>query len=473
MTDRTIANEHRAIRLRGGGGWKQVEAERQSKGLGRRFAGSGLASVLLALSASCVSQAVGQATGRMSGEIPRSEHGAAAMDYQLREFDRLAPEAKAEDVPHGIDPVVWEAFIPADNKMSADRVVLGKKLYFDMRLSKDGTVACATCHDVTRGFTDQRATSEGIGGKLGRRNAPTTLNTVLLQTLFLDGRAPTLDHQARLPIINPIEMGFPDGEAAVKAIAGDSEYRQKFQKAYGRDVNYEDVGRAIGAFERTMVFLDSPFRRFLEGDEKAISADAKEGWRLFNEKARCVSCHQMSPSNPLGTDNRFHNIGVSARHQDFEDLARKGLKAKQEDPSEHKLEELALASDMSELGRFMVTKNRSDTGAFRTSMLLNIGITPPYMHDGTIETLWDVMDHYNKGGEANLFLDGGMEPLALTEKEIDQVVAFLFALTDERFAEENRRQMEAQQAKAKQSRPFRDEPMANRKKLAFEDRIKK
>jgi cytochrome c peroxidase len=236
-------------------------------------------------------------------------------------------------------------------------------------------------------------------------------------------------------------------------------------------VNYEDIGRAIGAFERTMVFLDSPFRHFLLGDDNAISADAKEGWRLFNDEARCVSCHHMSMSNPLGTDNRFHNIGVSARTQNFEELAKQGLAALAEDPSEQKLEELALNTDLSELGRFMVTKNRPDIGSFRTSMLLNIGITQPYMHDGTLETLWDVMDHYNKGGEPNLFLDGGMEPLALTESQIDQLVAFLFALTDDRFEEDNQRQMEEQRAKAQANRPFRDNDMAFRKKLAFEDRI--
>lgn len=425
--------------------------------------------VLITVLATCGSRVVGQTTA----PIPRAEHGAADMDYQLAEYNRLVPKIDADQVPPGFDPVVWEAFIPPDNKMTADRVVLGRKLFFDKRLSKDGTVSCATCHDVTRAFTDQRPTSEGIGGQLGRRNSPTTMNAVLLQTLFLDGRSPTLDHQARLPIINPIEMGFPDGESAVKAIAGDAEYKQLFQKAYGRDVNYEDIGRAIAVFERTMVFIDSPLRRFLAGDEKAISADAKQGWRLFNEKARCVSCHHMSLANPLGTDNRFHNVGVSARHQDFEELARKGQKAMEEDPSERKLEELALNTDMSELGRFMFTKNRADIGAFRTSMLLNVGITQPYMHDGTLETLWDVMDHYNKGGEANLFLDGGMEPLALSEKEIDQVVAFLFTLTDDRFASLNQRQMELQRAKAQKSRPFRDEQMANRKTLAFEDRIKK
>lgn len=468
MTDNTFPDEYRAIAVRGGDGLGLYSTGGQGRRLWRMvpvLAGS----LLVSLCLSCVTQPA----GRGPGAIPRTEHGAAAMDYQIREFDRLVPQARVEAVPRGFDPVVWAAFIPEDNQMTTDRVVLGKKLFFDKRLSRDGTVSCATCHDVTRGFADQLPTSEGIGAKIGRRNAPTTMNVVLLQTLFLDGRSPSLDHQARLPIINQIEMGFPDGESAVKAIAGDAEYQQMFQKAYGRSINFDDIGRAIAAFERTMIFTDSPFRHFLDGDQKAISAEAKAGWRLFNEKARCVSCHHMSPSNPLGTDNRFHNVGVSARHQDFEQLARQGLKALEEDPSEEKLEELALSTDLSELGRFMATKNRADIGAFRTSMLLNVGITPPYMHDGSLETLWDVMDHYNKGGEANLFLDGGMEPLALTEQEIDQVVAFLFALTDVRFADQNRLQMEMQRMQAQKSRPFRDEQMANRLKLAFEDRINK
>lgn len=395
------------------------------------------------------------------------------MEYQLAEYGKLVPQQNVTAAPAGLDPVVWQAFIPEDNEMSATRVALGKKLFFDKRLSRDGTVSCATCHDVTRAFTDQRKVSEGIGGQLGHRNAPTTMNAALLQTVFLDGRSPTLDHQARMPIVNPVEMGFAEGEAAARAVSGDPEYRRLFQAAYGGSVNYEDIGRAIAAFERTMIFIDSPFRRFVAGDSDAISQDAKEGWRLFNGKGRCVSCHPMNPSNPLGSDNRFHNIGVSARHQDFEKLARQGLTALAEDPSEAKLEELAIATDLSELGRFMVTRDRADIGSFRTSQILNIGITQPYMHDGTLETLWDVMDHYNKGGEPNAFLDGGMEPLALTEGEIDQIVAFLFTLTDDRFAAENRRQMEQQRAKAAASRPFRDDDMAFRRKLAFEERIKR
>ena len=147
------------------------------------------------------------------------------------------------------------------------------------------------------------------------------------------------------------------------------------------------------------------------------------------------------------------------------------LKVLAEDASEQKLDELAVGTDMSELGRFMVTRNRSDIGSFRTPLILNIGITPPYMHDGSLATLWDVIDHYNKGGEANLFLDGGIEPLALNDKEIDQLAAFLFALTDVRFAEENQRQFKKQQAAAKKDRPVRDEALAQRRTIPFEQRV--
>jgi cytochrome c peroxidase len=406
-----------------------------------------------------------------SQQIPRDEHGAASTDYQMQVLDKLAPESDLQKAPAGIDPLIWDASIPEDNALTPERVALGRKLYFDTRLSLDGTVSCATCHDTTRGFTDQRAVSEGIEGKLGKRNAPTTLNAMLLQVLFLDGRSPDLEHQARMPILNPVEMGMPDEKTALKAISDDPDYQEQFRKAYGREATYEDVGRAIAAFERTLVFMDSPFRRFLAGDNEAISADAKAGWELFNGKARCVSCHPMSPSNPLGSDNRFHNVGVSARHQDFEGLARRAVKVMEEDPSEQKLDQLAVATDLSELGRFMVTHNRADMGAFRTLQILNVGITPPYMHDGSLPTLWDVMDHYNKGGEPNPFLDGGMEPLALSEQEIDQVVAFLFSLTDDRFAAENQRQMQQQRAAAQKQRRFRDEDMAARRTLPFEQRV--
>jgi cytochrome c peroxidase len=404
-------------------------------------------------------------------KTPRGKHGDASAERQLAELQKLKLPQDVTKAPVGLDPVVWAAYVPADNQMTPERVELGRKLYFDKRLSRDNSVSCATCHDVTRGFTDQRAVSEGIEAQLGKRNAPTTLNAILLQTFFWDGRSPSLDHQAGMPILNPVEMGMPDEAAALKAIGDVPEYREAFKKAYGREMNYADVGRAIAAFERTLVFVDSPLRRFLNGDAAAISAQARAGLELFNGKARCAACHQMNPSNPLGTDHRFHNVGVSARHQNFEELAQKSLKALAEGTSEQKLDELAVATDLSELGRFMVTHDRSEIGSFRTPQILNVGITGPYMHDGSMATLWDVMDHYNKGGEANPFLDGGIEPLALTEAEIDQVVAFLFTLTDVRFAAENQRQFELQKAVAKKQRPFRDEAMAQRKMLPFEQRV--
>jgi len=403
--------------------------------------------------------------------VPRDPLGAATPEYQEQALDALGSAEDVAKPPAAFDPVIWDAFVPADNALTPARVALGRKLYFDKRLSDDGTVSCATCHDVTRGFTDQQAVSEGIGNQFGKRNAPTTLNVALLQTLFWDGRSPSLDHQARQPILNPVEMGMADGAAAMAAIADDAEYQRMFQEAYGREMNYDDLGLAIGAFERTLVFVDSPFRRFLAGDTKAISADAQAGWALFNGKGRCAACHPMNPSNPLGTDNRFHNVGVSARHQDFEALGRRAIKLLAEDPSEEKLDELAVGTDLSELGRFMVTRNRVDMGSFRTPLILNIAITPPYMHDGSLATLWDVMDHYNKGGQPNPFLDGGIEPLDLSEKEIDQLVAFLFTLTDVRFAEENQRQLAAQQAAAQKERPIRDEAMARREVIPFERRV--
>ncbi|HEU4583791.1 MAG TPA: cytochrome c peroxidase, partial [Polyangiaceae bacterium] len=298
-----------------------------------------------------------------------------------------------------------------------------------------------------------------------------TLNALFFSTQFWDGRAPTLEDQAKLPITNPIEMGMPSGDAAVAAIADDPEYKKGFQDAYGRAPNFDDLGRAIAAFERTLVFLSSPFDRFAQGDPNAISADARAGWVLFNGRARCGSCHQMNSSNPIGTDNRFHNIGVSARHQDFEQLATKGLQALAQGKSRETIDRLAIETDLSELGRFVVTEDRADIGAFKTSQIRNVGVSAPYMHDGSLQTLWDVIDHYNKGGEVNPYLDGGIEPLNLTETEVDQLVAFLFSLTDDRLAQQNEAERTRQSALAKTQRPFRDTALASRKVFPFEARL--
>jgi cytochrome c peroxidase len=397
-------------------------------------------------------------------------HGAQDTQLQQQRLDKLL--ATDRGVPKGIDPVVWNGiYVPADNGATPERIALGRKLYFDTRLSSDGTVSCATCHDVSRGFTDRRNVSEGVGDHLGRRSAPTTLNAALFQSMFWDGRAPTLEEQAKLPILNPIEMGHPDPVSAMRAIGSDAAYKDMFQKAYGRAPNYDDLGRAIASFERTLIFLDAPFDHFVAGARDAISPAAQRGLVLFNGKARCVSCHMINSSNPLGTDNLFHNIGVSARTQNFEALAGKALAAMEANGSVEQLDKLALETDMSELGRFMITRNRSDIGAFKTEQLRNVGITAPYMHDGTLQTLWDVVDHYNKGGETNPYLDGGIEPLDLSEDEINDLVAFLFTLTDTRFAAENEAALRDQKALAAKRRPFRDDALAHRRVLPFETRV--
>jgi cytochrome c peroxidase len=418
--------------------------------------------------------AVGVLAGAACGiawALSTGPHGAMPLDEQQKLLDKVL-SIPAAGTPRGVDGIAWTSiYTPADNVPNPDRVALGRKLYFDTRLSKDGTLACATCHDISRGFTDRRSVSEGIRDQLGKRSSPTVMNAALLQSMFWDGRAASLEDQAKLPILNPIEMGHPDAASAMASINGDPAYQNLFQKAYGRAPNYDDVGRAIASFERTLVFLDAPFDHYLSGDAKAISPAAQRGLELFNGKARCVSCHMINSSNPLGTDNLFHNIGVSARKQNFEQLAQKGLAAIAANSDEQALDKLALETDLSELGRFLVSRQRQDIGSFKTEQLRNVGLTAPYMHDGTLRTLWDVLDHYNKGGEANAYLDGGIEPLNLSESEINDLVAFLFTLTDKRFAEQNEAAFKEQQAIAAKQRPFRDDALAHRDRLPFEERV--
>jgi cytochrome c peroxidase len=397
-------------------------------------------------------------------------HGATDVTVQQGHLDELLHAVAG--VPTGIDPVAWaRIYVPPGNELTPARIALGRKLYFDTHLSSDGTVSCATCHDVNRGFTDHRAVAEGVGGHLGRRSSPTTMNAALFQSMFWDGRAPTLEEQAKLPILNPVEMGQPTPAAALATIAKDPAYQTLFKQAYGRAPNYDDLANAMASFERTLVFLDAPFDRFAAGDATAMSASAQRGFDLFNNKGRCVSCHMLNSSNPLGTDNLFHNIGVSARTKNFEQLAQQGLTALKANSDANALDKLALQTDLSELGRFIVTRNAGDIGAFKTEQLRNVGLTAPYMHDGSLHTLWDVVDHYNKGGESNPYLDGGIEPLNLSESEINDLVAFLFALTDVRFAKENEAAFREQQALAAKQRPFRDDALAHRQVLPFETRV--
>jgi cytochrome c peroxidase len=359
----------------------------------------------------------------------------------------------------GLPAELTRKAIPQDNPQTPEKIALGQKLFFDGRLSADGTVACATCHDPARAFTDGRPASIGIHGRAGQRNAPTILNALYNKAQFWDGRVNTLEEQAALPIINPVEMGQPTLDATVAKVAGIEEYKQAFQKVFARPVNGPDLLRALAAYERTLVSFDSPFDHFIAGDKKAIDDAAKRGWELFNTKALCNKCHALTETKrdvANFTDFDYHNIGIGIIRHNVVALARK---AEQEIASGQleAVDQAAIGTDMSVLGRFLITKKEADTAAFKTPNLRNVLVTGPYFHDGSQETLWDVIDHYNKGdGLKNPWLDEDIQPLALTEGEIDDLVAFLASLTSPEYKELGVQELKRQQALSRTSRPQRD-----------------
>jgi len=341
------------------------------------------------------------------------------------------PQEYALALPADVIPPL----IPDDNPLTAAKVALGEKLYFDARLSTDNTVSCATCHDPAKGFADGKALAVGIGQKTGSRNSPTVLYAAFNDFQFWDGRASTLEDQAKGPLTNPVEMGMASHEALVGKLQNISEYRPLFQQAFGSDqITIDNVVRAIASYERTVFSFSSPFDRFNAGDKTAMSASAQRGWDLFNGKGRCNDCHGYVASSPTFTDNKFHNIGVAMHAANFAELARKAAQ------SPESTSDLAHTAGYSELGRFLVTREPKDIGAFKTPGLRNVALTAPYMHDGSQRTLEEVIKFYDKGGEDNPYLDGGIRPLKLTAQEETDLVEFLKALTSDdltRFSKPN------------------------------------
>ena len=359
----------------------------------------------------------------------------------------------------GFPAALTASVIPPASPLAPAVVALGEKLFFDARLSADGTVACATCHDPARAFSDGRPQSIGIRGRVGQRNAPTVLNALYNKTQFWDGRVTTLEQQAALPITNPFEMGSPSIGGAISRLADDKNYQDQFMHAFGRSMNEQDLLRAIATYERSLVSFGSPFDRFVAGDSNAIDDSAKRGWELFNTKARCNLCHAATDNQrdvTVFTDNDFHNIGIGIIQHRVGPLTQQ---------AEHELAQghmpdvdaAAITSDMSVLGRFLVTKRQSDIASFKTPGLRNVLVTGPYFHDGSMQTLWDVMDHYNKGdGLSDPWLDQDIQPLALTEAEIDDLVSFLASLTSPEYHELGNQEYARQVARSKVERPQRD-----------------
>jgi len=338
--------------------------------------------------------------------------------------------------PLGLPPVP----VPHNNPITPAKVKLGDKLFHDKRFSSDGTVSCATCHDQKKAFTDSPLkVSQGIRKLTGTRNAPTVINAAYMHSMFWDGREPDLEGQSGGPFINPVEMGLPNYEPVLKIVGSDAEYRALFKQAFNKSAKratMKDVQRAIATFERTIISGNSPFDRYyFGGDKSAMNNAALRGLKVFQEQGRCVSCHTISQTHALFSDSRFHNLGIGFDriNKDVFELASAFRKAKMNTTQVDV--EVLTNKNTSELGRFAVSTESRDIGSFKTPTLRNVARTAPYMHDGSLETLKDVVKFYNNGGRVKEsdptydFQSGGIRPLNLSDDQIDDLVAFLEALT--------------------------------------------
>ena len=297
--------------------------------------------------------------------------------------------------------------VPADNPPTVETIALGRKLYYDPILSVDNTISCATCHHPDKGFSDGASFSTGVGGKKGGRNSPTVWNSAYYTVQFWDGRSPSLENQAEGPVENPVEMahtlkGVEQNLAAIPA------YVAEFEKAFGPGpITFGMVEKAIASFERTVISGNSPFDKFyFGGDKKALSAAAQRGLKVYTDpqKGNCNVCHTIGEKEALFMDNKFHNVGVGADTK----------------------------GELKDQGRYDVTKNDIERGAFKTPSLRNVALTAPYMHDGSLPTLKDVVDFYIGGGNSNPHRDKQIRALDfLTRRERDDLLAFLESLTGE------------------------------------------
>jgi cytochrome c peroxidase len=293
-----------------------------------------------------------------------------------------------------VNPALPPVAIPPDNPQSEAKVALGRQLYFDPRLSADNTISCATCHAPQMAWANHNPVDIGIQGRQGTRNSGTILDAAYMDFQFWDGRAKTLEEQALGPIHNPVEMG-ETLENVVRKLTAIEGYRTQFKAVFGSEVTTDGIAKAIAAFERTVLSGPSPFDTFMAGDKRAMPEAAVRGLRIFNGKARCKTCH----GGPMFSDQNFHNLGV-------------GMDRPQPD-----------------IGREAVTNDPKDRGRFKTPSLRNVALTWPYMHDGSLRTLEEVVAFYNRGGIPNPTLDIFVMPLELTQAEQKDLVAFLEALT--------------------------------------------
>jgi cytochrome c peroxidase len=327
---------------------------------------------------------------------------------------------------------------PSDNQPSKQKIVLGRKLFMDRRLSHNNTISCAMCHVPEQGFTvNEIATAVGIEGRTHRRNSPTIFNVGYLGALFHDGRESSLENQAIGPFLAFNEMGNPSIGHIIEKIKTLDDYNGMFEEAFGAEVSLDRVTKAIATYERSLVAGNSKFDRWNYGkDKKALNQIEINGFNIFMNKGRCVSCHSINEKDAIFTDQLFHNTGIgwSRNNRVVNNLYEKNTFTVRLAPGV----EVQVANDQvdsaaekpqNDVGRFEITEDPKDSWAYLTPTLRNVTLTAPYMHDGSLSTLEDVVDFYNKGGEDNPLKDAILKPLGLNEVEKHALVAFLKTLT--------------------------------------------
>jgi cytochrome c peroxidase len=318
--------------------------------------------------------------------------------------------------------------IPTDNPQSPAKIELGHKLFLDTRFSADGSISCASCHQTDKGFADGQALAIGIYGQIGTRNSPTVINAAYFNQLFLDGRRHSLEQQALDPFTNLIEHGLKSHQPIINTIQQDADYVSRFKQVFNiqaEAITIKHVTKSIASYLRTLISGNSAFDQYLFGrDRSALSASAARGLKVFRRKGNCANCHEISWDHALFTDNLYYNIGIGMQH--LEPVLDKLISSSS---LSNKIEILELSVQQhSELGRFNITKTNTDIGRFKTPGLRNITLTAPYMHDGSLATLEEVVDYYDQGGVKNPFLDAAIYPLHLSDQEKIDLVSFMKAL---------------------------------------------
>ncbi len=329
--------------------------------------------------------------------------------------------------------------VPDENPLTIEKIALGRRLFFERRLSHNDTLSCAMCHIPEQGFaSNEMATAVGIEGRSVRRNAPTIYNTAYLRHLFHDGRETRLEHQVWSPLLARNEMGNPSIGAVLAKLRDINGYAHAFEQAFpGRGLTMSTLGMALASYERTLVLGDSAFDRFLYGGEpEALSTVATRGFSLFSGRAGCSSCHTFSAEHALLTDDAFHNTGVGYRAaiERGTDSGRGGNLRVQAAPGIHLDVPRTIVAQVSgpqqnDLGRYEITGDPADSWRYRTPSLRNVALSAPYMHDGSLATLRDVVEYYGQGGVPNEGLDSRIRRLTLSHIEVDELVAFLESLT--------------------------------------------